>query len=96
VPQDDLCEVSDISSVVAQIALGRHYSAMMEALAELQRLRQQLREAIARLMHEAENDSESLAALTYTKLASECQKLDREIELRSKDILKEQPPEGVA
>jgi hypothetical protein len=84
-----------IRGVVGPIALGRHYSAMMEALAELPRLRQQLREAIARLMHEAENDSASLAALTYTKLAAECQKLDREIELRSKDILKEQPPEGV-
>jgi predicted negative regulator of RcsB-dependent stress response len=68
----------------------------METLAELQRLRQHLREAIGKLMDEAENQPESLAALTYTKLASECQKLDRAIELLSNDVLDQQPPEGLA
>jgi len=68
----------------------------METLAELQRLRQQLRSNIARLMNEAENEPASAAALTYTRLASECQKLDREIELCSKAILDGQPPEGLA
>ena len=68
----------------------------METLAELQRLRQQLRSSIARLMNEAESAPASPAALTYTRLASECQKLDREIELCSKAILDGQPPEGLA
>jgi hypothetical protein len=68
----------------------------MEMLAELQRLRQQLRSSIAQLMNEAESQPTSMAALTYTRLASECQKLDREIELCSKAILDKQPPEGMA
>ena len=69
---------------------------MIETLAELQRLRQQLRSSIAQLMNEAESDPASAAALTYTRLASECQKLEREIELCSKTILDEHPPEGLA
>jgi hypothetical protein len=47
-------------------------------------------------MNEAESQPTSMAALTYTRLASECQKLDREIELCSKAILDKQPPEGMA
>jgi hypothetical protein len=69
---------------------------MMETLAELQRLRQQLRSSIAQLMNEAESAPASAAALTYTRLASECQRLDREIELCSKAILDGHPPEGFA
>ena len=68
----------------------------METLAELQRLRQQLRSSVARLMNEAEGEPASAAALTCVRLASECQKLDREIELCSKAILDGQPPEGLA
>ena len=47
-------------------------------------------------MNEAESQPASLAALSYTRLASECQKLDREIELCSNAILDEHPPEGLA
>jgi hypothetical protein len=69
---------------------------MMETLAELQRLRGHLRDTMARLMEQAEHDPKSFAALAYTRIATECQKLDREIELLSKSMLDVQPPEGIA
>jgi len=69
---------------------------MMETLAELQKLRQQLHEVVGKLMHEAESRPGSIAALSYTRLAAECQKLDRTIELLTQDLLKEHPHEGVA
>jgi hypothetical protein len=69
---------------------------MMETLAELQKLRQQLHEVVGKLMHEAESQPGSIAALSYTRLAAECQKLDRTIEFLTQDILKEHPHEGVA
>jgi hypothetical protein len=75
---------------------GVDRAAMMETLAELQKLRQQLHEVMGKLMHEAESEPGSIAALSYTRLASECQKLDRTIELLSQDLLKEHPHEGVA
>jgi predicted negative regulator of RcsB-dependent stress response len=68
----------------------------METLAELQRLRQHLRETIGKLMDEAESQPASAAALAYARIASECQKLDRAIELLSRDVLDQQPPEGIA
>jgi hypothetical protein len=69
---------------------------MMETLAELQKLRQQLHDVVTKLMHEAESQPGSIAALTYTRLATECQKLDRTIEILTQDILKEHPHEGIA
>jgi HPt (histidine-containing phosphotransfer) domain-containing protein len=69
---------------------------MIETLADLQRLRQQLQEAVATLMREAETDPESNAALGFTRLASACQKLEREIALLSNDLLTAEPPSGAA
>lgn len=69
---------------------------MIETLADLQRLRLQLVDATAKLMHAAETAPGSSAALAFTRLAADCQKLSREIELLSKDILTDQSPSGVA
>jgi hypothetical protein len=69
---------------------------MMETLAELQRLRQQLHSAVAKLMQEAEGTPGSFAALAFTRLASDCQKLDRQIDLLSRDVLTVEPPSGAA
>ena len=69
---------------------------MIEMLAELRKLRQQLHDVMGRLMQEAENQPESLAALPYTRLASECQKLERSIDLLTKEVLKDHPHKGVA
>ena len=68
----------------------------METLAELQKLRQQLQAMMSRLMQEAENNPESLAALSYTRIASECQRLERHIDLLTKDVLDQHPHDGVA
>ena len=83
------------AAAVAPPALRLH-STGMETLAELQRLRQHLRATISKLMDEAENQPTSVAALAYAEIASECQKLDRAIELLSRDVLGQQPPEGLA
>jgi hypothetical protein len=69
---------------------------MLETLAELQKLRQQLNQVIAKLMNEAESEPGSSAALSYTRLATDCQKLERYIDLLTKEVLKEQPHEGIA
>jgi hypothetical protein len=69
---------------------------MMETLAELQKLRQQLHDVSGKLMQEAETQPGSIAALSYTHLAADCQKLERYIDLLTKEVLKEQPHEGVA
>ena len=68
----------------------------METLADLQKLRQQLHDVMGKLMQEAESQPGSVAALSYTRLAAECQKLERYIDLLTKEVLKDHPHEGVA
>jgi hypothetical protein len=66
---------------------------MMETLAELQKLRQQLHDS-DKLMEGAESRPGTVAALSY--LAADCRKFERYIDLLTKEVLKERPPEGVA
>ena len=68
-------------------------SPMIEVLAHLQQLRQQLREAVAKLTEEAERDPGYAVALSCVHLATECQKLERLIGLLSDDVFKDQRPE---
>jgi hypothetical protein len=68
----------------------------METLGDLQKLRQQLHDVMGKLMQEAESRPGSVAALSYTRLAAECQKLERYIDLLTREVLKDHPHEGVA
>jgi hypothetical protein len=76
--------------------LARHTIRMIETLADLQRLRLHLRDAVTKLMAQAEGAAGCFAATAFAKLASDCQRLDREIELLSKDALTAEPPSGAA
>jgi hypothetical protein len=67
---------------------------MFEVLAHLQQLRQQLREAVAKLTDEAERGGKS--ALSCVHLATECQKLERLIGLLSDGPLKGHHPDGIS
>jgi hypothetical protein len=68
----------------------------METLAELQQLRRQLAQCMAKLMDEAESHPTSIAALKCTELACDCRRLDRAAELLAVDILKSFPAAGAA
>jgi hypothetical protein len=76
--------------------LARDTVHMIETLADLQRLRFHFRDAVAKLMAQAEGTAGSFAATAFAKLASDCQRLDREIALLSKDVLTAEPPLGAA
>ena len=69
---------------------------MIDALAQLQQLRQQIRAAVDQLTAEADRESGALIAEACISLASECQQLDRLLALLSDEVLKQQPPQGTA
>jgi len=69
---------------------------MIEALAQLQQLRQQIHATVQKLIAETEREPEGSSALACVRLATECQKLDRMIALLSNDVLKDQQSEGTA
>jgi hypothetical protein len=69
---------------------------MIDALVQLQHLRQQIRAAVDKLAAEAEREPEAAPALACVHLASECQKLERLIAQLSNEVLKDQRSEGTA
>ena len=69
---------------------------MIETLAELQVLRQQLLRAIAKLADAAESRPADRSALACVRLATECQKLERMVRQLSEEVLKDQHPVGIA
>jgi hypothetical protein len=67
---------------------------MVEELAAILRLKQNLRDAAVRLANEAETHPHNRTALEYLRLVSRCQDLEREIDIASKWVLSAEPPKG--
>jgi hypothetical protein len=67
---------------------------MVEELAAILRLKQQLREAAVRLADEAGVHPDNRIALEYLRLVAKCQELEREIDIAAKQALSTEPPVG--
>ena len=69
---------------------------MVEQLAALLRLKQNLHEAAIKLADEAEVHPDNRAALEYLRIVTGCQELEREIDLAAKWVLAAEMPKGTA
>ena len=70
------------------------YEHMLENLAELTKMRQQLRESAEKLVGEAETAPNAPGAFANVKIACECNLLARSIEILTKELLNAERSHG--
>jgi hypothetical protein len=69
---------------------------MVDDLAAVLHLKKHLRDAAARLAEEAETTPNDRLASEYLRLVTQCQQLEREIDLVAKLVLSMEEPKGMA